>query len=211
MAIKNIIFDLGGVILNIDYQKTTAAFEELGIPNFQALYTQAKQTQLFDHYETGKIDPETFVRQLKNMLPDRISEEEIIAAWNAMLLDLPAERLRFLKTVRTAYNTALLSNTNPIHLVHFHEQLKRVHGEPSLDPYFDGVYFSSSIGFRKPHAEAFHYVCNKHGYTPSETLFVDDSIQHVEGAQKAGLQSLYLDTDKSDVIELLHPFLTKLD
>ncbi len=211
MEIKNIIFDLGGVLLNIDYNKTIAAFEQLGIPNFESLYTQAKQTKVFDHYETGKIDSTRFVNQLKTMLPHSISKKEIITAWNAMLEDLPSERLEFLSAVNKAYNTALLSNTNPLHLEVFHEHLRLVHGQKSLQPYFDGVYFSSDIGLRKPNAEAFIYVCNQHDYEPAQTLFIDDSLQHVEGARHAGLQSIYLATEQTNVIDLLRPLLTKLN
>lgn len=211
MEIKNIIFDLGGVILNIDYNKTIAAFEQLGIPNFETLYTQAKQTKVFDHYETGKIDSTRFVNHLKTMLPHPISKKEIIKAWNAMLGDLPSERLEFLSAVNTAYNTALLSNTNPLHLGFFHDHLRHVHNQESLQPYFDGVYFSSDIGFRKPNTEAFIYVCKQHDYDPSQTLFIDDSLQHVEGAQRAGLQSIHLNTEETNLIDLLRPLLTKLN
>ncbi len=211
MEIKNIIFDLGGVILNIDYNKTIAAFEQLGIPNFETLYTQAKQTKVFDHYETGQIDSTKFVNHLKTMLPHPVSNEEIITAWNAMLEDLPSERLEFLSAVNKAYNTALLSNTNPLHLEVFHEHLRLEHGQKSLQPYFDGVYFSSDIGSRKPNAAAFIYVCQQHNYHPSQTLFIDDSLQHVEGAQRAGLQSIHLNTRETNLIDLLRPLLTKLN
>ena len=203
MAIKNIILDLGGVLLNIDYSKTIEAFKELGIPNFEALFTQAKQEHLFDKYEAGLIDSDAFIEGLKKKLPSTISEEEIKAAWNAMLLDFPNERLDFLLELRKNYHTALLSNTNPIHLKKFHQIIEENNGIDSLDDHFDKVFFSSDMGKRKPSPEIFLEVCEKQGFEPSETLFIDDTEQHVEGAKKAGLKAAHLDIRNQDIIQLL--------
>ncbi len=211
MAIKNIILDLGGVILNIDYNLTIKAFENLGISNFESLYTQAKQEHLFDHYESGKISSEEFVERLGEYLVTQQPREAIINAWNAMLLDLPTERLDFLKDLRLSYNTSLLSNTNPIHIKCFHQIVKEQNGIESLDEFFDHIHFSSDLGMRKPDPDIFEHVCDLHHYVPSETLFIDDSIQHVEGARKAGLNAFLLDTNKDEIKELVTSLLTKLN
>jgi putative hydrolase of the HAD superfamily len=211
MAIKNIILDLGGVILNIDYNLTIKAFQSLGISNFESLYTQAKQEHLFDHYEAGKIHSDEFVEKLGEYLDTQQPSGKIIKAWNAMLLDLPEERLTFLKVLRSSYNTSLLSNTNPIHIKCFHEIIKEQNGIKSLNEFFDHVHFSSDLGMRKPDPDIFKHVCDLHNYSPSETLFIDDSMQHVEGARKAGLHAFLLDTKKDDVKELVTSLLTKLD
>tara|TARA_B100000508_G_scaffold141097_1_gene147112 strand:- start:224034 stop:224660 length:627 start_codon:yes stop_codon:yes gene_type:complete len=207
MEIRNIILDLGGVILNIDYYKTINAFQKLGIPNFDELYTQAKQEHLFDDYESGKIDSNEFLTRLSEHFNVSRSREEIINAWNAMLLDLPQERLEFLSSLKKKYRTSLLSNTNPIHIECFHEIIKRENNIDSLNPYFDHVHFSSDLGMRKPDPEIFEHVCKLHNYVPSETLFIDDSSQHVNGAKEAGLQAYYLDTEKSNVIDLVSSLL----
>ncbi len=199
--------DLGGVILNIDYYKTINAFQKLGIPNFDELYTQAKQEHLFDDYESGKIDSNEFLTRLSEHFNVSRSREEIINAWNAMLLDLPQERLEFLSSLKKKYRTSLLSNTNPIHIECFHEIIKRENNIDSLNPYFDHVHFSSDLGMRKPDPEIFEHVCKLHNYVPSETLFIDDSSQHVNGAKEAGLQAYYLDTEKSNVIDLVSSLL----
>lgn len=211
MAIKNIVLDLGGVILNINYQLTIDAFKKLGIPNFDALFTQAKQGHLFDYYESGKIDSDEFIKRLEGFLETEKSSSEIIGAWNAMLLDLPAERLTFLHELRRNYNTALLSNTNPIHIDCFHQIILENNNIKSLDPFFDHVHFSSDLKMRKPDPKIFSYVCELHNYKPEETLFIDDSIQHVEGAKKAGLNAYFLDTKKNDVINLVTSLLTELN
>lgn len=211
MDIKNIILDLGGVILNIDYHRTIEAFQQLGIPNFNELYTQAKQDHLFDDYEAGKIDSETFLTRLEAYFETPPSRSAIIDAWNAMLLDLPQDRLEFISHLRSSYNTSLLSNTNPIHIESFHETIKRDNQIKSLDPFFDHVHFSSDLGMRKPDPEIFLHVCQMHQYEPRETLFVDDSSQHVEGAKKAGLRAFLLDTEKSDIESLLRSLLTEFN
>lgn len=211
MKVKNIIFDLGGVILNIDYQLTISAFKELGITNFDEIYTQAKQNNLFDDYEAGRINSTSFIKGLQAYLPSQPSEADIIDAWNAMLLDLPQERLKFISGLRNSYNTSLLSNTNPIHIDRFHEIVKKENGIDSLDAFFDHVHFSSDLGMRKPDPEIFTHVCQLHGYETEETLFIDDSIQHVNGAESAGIKAVLLDTTNNDIISLLRSLLTKLD
>jgi len=208
MEIRNIILDFGGVILNINYHLTIEAFKNLGISDFDEIYSQAKQNHLFDSYESGKIDSEVFLNELSNYLENKYSHSQIIDAWNAMLLDLPAERLQFLSELKKDYNTALLSNTNPIHIQKFHEIIQKENKIDSLDSFFDHVYFSSDLGMRKPDKEIFTLVCRQHGYQPNETLFIDDSIQHVEGAKLAGLHSFHLDTSKNDVIQLVRSLLT---
>jgi len=203
MQIKNVIFDLGGVLLNIDYHLTIQAFVDIGMSNFQELFTQAQQSELFDKIEVGEISSDEFLAEIKALMPSYVSEVEIRTAWNAMLLDLPSERLDFLLAVKEKYNTALLSNTNSIHLESFYKELKKVHNLKSLDDYFHKVYFSCDLGMRKPNPETFLRVCELEGFNPSETLFIDDTIQHVEGAKQAGLQALHLDVKNTDVINLL--------
>lgn len=203
MQIKNVIFDLGGVLLNIDYHLTIQAFVDIGMSNFQELFTQAQQSELFDKIEVGEISSDEFLAEIKALMPSHVSEVAIRTAWNAMLLDLPSERLDFLLAVKEKYNTALLSNTNSIHLENFYKELKKVHNLKSLDDYFHKVYFSCDLGMRKPNPEIFLRVCELEGFNPSETLFIDDTIQHVEGAKQAGLQALHLDVKNTDVINLL--------
>lgn len=203
MQIKNVIFDLGGVLLNIDYHLTIQAFVDIGMSNFQELFTQAQQSELFDKIEVGEISSDEFLAEIKALMPSHVSEVAIRTAWNAMLLDLPSERLDFLLAVKEKYNTALLSNTNSIHLENFYKELKKVHNLKSLDDYFHKVYFSCDLGMRKPNPEIFLRVCELEGFNPSETLFIDDTMQHVEGAKQAGLQALHLDVKNTDVINLL--------
>ena len=194
-------------MLNLDYQLTIDAFINLGIHDFQNLYTQANQSDLFNQFEKGKISGESFIAGIKNYLPESAKEDAVISAWNAMLLDLPKERLAFLSELKSEYNTVLLSNTNTIHLDSFHKQLKENHGNESLAPYFHELYFSCDMGMRKPDAEIFTTVCMKEGFKPTETLFIDDSIQHIEGASSIGIQAHHLDVKNDNVIRLVRSLL----
>jgi len=184
-------------LLNIDYNKTMFAFENLGIADFKAVYSQAKQSDLFDLFETGKITEHTFITELKKQLPPQISPKEIITAWNAMLLSLPEERIELLKKIRANYNIVLLSNTNETHITAFEKIISSQNGLENLNPLFDKVYYSSRIQLRKPNAACFHFVLNDSNFNPDETLFFDDSIQHVEGCINAGVKALHVDNSKT--------------
>lgn len=191
--IRHIILDLGGVILNIDYQATAKAFTELGIQNFSEVYSQALQTSLFDDFETGKIDTPIFVAALQQLAGMPLAEQDIINAWNAMLLDFPLRRLQVLQQLQLHYDMVLLSNTNEIHEAAFNKILNDRHGIPNIGVFFDKVYLSHRVGLRKPDVGIFKRILDDTGFAASQTLFIDDSIQHVEGARKAGIQVIHLE------------------
>ncbi|MCB9195398.1 MAG: HAD family phosphatase [Flavobacteriales bacterium] len=202
-GIKNIIFDLGGVILNIDYQLTSTAFSKLGFAEFDDFYTQQRQDSIFDELETGKLGKSEFINLIQNHIP-RASEQEIILAWNAMLLDLPNERVSLLADLSVNFNQVLLSNTNEIHEVAFLKIIENSGADSNkLYPCFDSVYLSHKIGLRKPDAKCFKYVLEQEGWNAEETLFIDDSIQHIEGARREGIKSHHL--KKSETILSLFP------
>jgi glucose-1-phosphatase len=190
--IKAVIFDLGGVILHIDYMLTEKAFKQLGCEDFDKMYSQAKQSPLFDDYETGRIQEEEFIREIRKLLSLNVSDTDIINAWNAMLIDLPAERLHFLQQLRSKYKTYLLSNTNETHIKGFGKIIHEQHGIDGLESYFDKVYYSCRVNCRKPDAEIFNLVLKENNLKKEEIIFIDDSIQHIEGAQKIGIRSVLL-------------------
>ena|ERR1700741_4362952 len=191
-SVKNIIFDLGGVILRIDYLLTEKAFKDIGCMDFEKKYSQARQLPLFDDFETGRISVQHFVNELKKMLEIEVSDTAVINAWNAMLIDLPASRLHLLKELKSKYRIFLLSNTNEIHIKGFEKIIYEQHGITGLGDYFEKVYYSCRVNMRKPDAEIFELVLKENSLEAGETLFIDDSIQHVEGALKVGLQAKLL-------------------
>ena len=120
--IKNIIFDLGGVILDINFQATINAFAKLGISNFSRLYSQKSQLKLFDEFETGHISSDEFVKEIQQIHSVQISDEHIIIAWNAMLKGIKKNKLDYIKNLKSNYRTILLSNTNEIHISAFEKE-----------------------------------------------------------------------------------------
>ena len=191
-TIDAIIFDLGGVILNIDYQLPVKAFKKLGIENFNELFSQVTQSNLFNDYETGNITSEDFIKEIKKQLPEDTSEEAIINAWNSILLDLPEERLFSLEKAAENHRIFLLSNTNALHIDSFNQYLLNNLQLPSLEPFFETLYLSYEVGLRKPDLRIFEYVLQDAGLAPERTLFIDDSIQHIQAASELGILTKHL-------------------
>ncbi|MDI1352650.1 MAG: HAD family phosphatase, partial [bacterium] len=147
MTIKTIIFDLGGVIINLNYTLTVQAFKSLSGHNFDKIYSQFKQSDLFDRYETGQIDDHAFRKGLTDELDLPMEDEQFDAAWNAMLLDLPKERLEFIKQLRQeGFATFLFSNTNGIHLKKVFEICQKTAEVNDFSGCFDKEYYSHIFG-----------------------------------------------------------------
>jgi len=186
-AYDQIILDLGGVILDIDYGASVRAFQSLGFEDFDNQYSQARQSGIFDDLECGRIEPAEFRQWIRSRIS--VSEEAIDKAWNSMLLGLPPQRMLFLEHLSSKKPLYLLSNTNEIHIQAFERIIEDGVGLNRFLSCFQEVFYSSRIGKRKPNTSTFQWVMESNRMTPSRTLFIDDSIQHVKGAQEAGLVS----------------------
>lgn len=198
---KAILFDLGGVLINLDYQQTEDAFIALGLTDFRERYSQLAQTDLFDRFETGQISAFHFVNRLLDMLPSGINANQVVHAWNAMILDFPAERLKWLESLKDSHALYLLSNTNELHIPAVRRSLEKSVGHQQLEHYFHETYFSSEIKRRKPDVTTFEWFLDQTGLQASEVLFIDDSPQHIAGAKAAGIESVLLEKGR-DVREL---------
>lgn len=207
MQVKNIIFDLGGVIIDIDYHLASAAFKKLGIVDFDNFYSKAKQSTLFDDFEKGIISNTQFRNTLRQYLPDEISDRQIDDAWNAMLIGIPSHRIDFLQSLAKRYRIFLLSNTNKIHIDAFTSMNDEKFGKGYFESIFEKYYYSSVIGMRKPEAEIFEFVLAENKLIKEETIFVDDSIQHVEGALNTGLHAELLKVEVGESIEVKYNYL----
>lgn len=190
--VENIIFDLGGVLLDIDYNLTRTAFEKLGVAHFDTMYSQSDADQLFQKLETGKIAEENFYKEFSRYTGLHLSPEDTRNAWNAMLLNFREESLRFLDDLRHRYKIFLLSNTNHIHIDWFKNRFHETKREKPFDEYFSRVFYSCDIGLRKPDVECYEWVLNELSVEAGKTLFIDDSEGNIEGAKKAGLQTIRL-------------------
>jgi putative hydrolase of the HAD superfamily len=194
--IKNIVFDLGGVILNIDMKLTETALQRMGV---DALSKHDKQTAMplfFRDYEAGRIDDTIFISSIRSLTSKPVTDEEIVKAWNALLLDFPQERIELLKGLRNKYRLFLLSNTNAIHHKQFQQQLYQQTGH-YLEELFEKTYYSHTIGLCKPDEAAFQFVLKENGLNPSETLFIDDTAMNLSGAEKAGMHVYHLSADNT--------------
>ncbi len=206
-GIRHIIFDLGGVLLNLDYDATQRAFEACGVSDIRQRLSQRSQDSFFDDWEIGAIDRAAFITGMQGCCGNvSISEDQIVGAWNAMLLDFPIRRLQLLQQLRGHYDLFLLSNTNEVHEAAFNEILMKAHGIPSIAHFFDKVYYSHRMGMRKPGKEIFQRILDENQLKPEHTLFIDDSPQHIETARSLGIQAIHL--DKGMTIEE-HVFLPK--
>jgi glucose-1-phosphatase len=187
--IRNIIFDLGGVIINIDYDRTAAAFRNLGLDNFDEIYSKAKQEKIFDKLETGHLHEDHFRDELLKHLPKNVTVADVDKAWNAMLLDFPTSRLDFIYELKKHYRIFLLSNTNFIHIREFLPIADEQVGKDRFEAAFEKIYYSCEVGMRKPDMEIFEFVLNENNLVAAQTLFIDDSPQHIEGALKTGIHA----------------------
>lgn len=189
--VKYLIFDLGGVIINLDTSLTIKAFSELVNKSPQQILDFADQHPGFHAYEKGEISDSDFRDVIREMCTRELSDNAINKAWNAMILDLPSERISFLKSMRQNHEIFLLSNTNFIHMERVNE-VRREAGHPEFNQLFDQEYYSHLIGKRKPDADIFEQVLQEHNLDPEYTLFLDDNASNIEGAKRLGIQTLHV-------------------
>ena len=192
--LPNLLFDFGGVIIDIDYERTPEAFRRLSRRGHAAHYTQAAQAGVFDQFETGRISPAEFRQALRELYELDATDAQIDAAWHALLLDVPAERLALLAQLRArGHQTALLSNTNQLHIEEINRRLARQYGlQNGIADCLDRVFYSQEVGLRKPGEEIFHHALREMNWQPADVLFIEDSPQHVATARRLGLRVLHL-------------------
>ncbi|GAB3419063.1 HAD family hydrolase [Niabella aquatica] len=195
--IKNLLFDFGGVLYNLDFKRTFSAFEAMGFSKFEdTMFSQYTADPLFQHLETGKISPEAFYGRIKQMAPQPVTNEQIRDAWNAMLINFRIPSLDFLVSLKEKYNLFLLSNTNQIHYDHFTRQLQQQTPYHSLNDFFTKAYYSHIIGLRKPDTEVFEFILQDAAIKAEETLFIDDSYTNFPNAEKLGMKIYLLEPGK---------------
>lgn len=202
---ENIIFDLGGVILNLDYNKTVEEYRN-HIKNLDETVFFGKETQLpfFSDYEIGSISTKDFIHRFNEYYKLKISFEEFCRCWNAMIFDFPIERILLLDRLRkTGKKIFLLSNINELHEFAVEDSFGKLGLGTRFFDYFHNVYYSHRVGLRKPTLEIFEHVIKDNGIEKNETIFIDDSLHHVIGSRNFGIEAIHL--EKPSTIET-HPF-----
>ena len=192
---KAIIFDLGAVILNINYQNTIDEFTKLGVNNAATFYSKKVQTNLFNQIETGMISSNEFLKALQKETKN-VNINQVEKAWNAMLLDLPEERIQLIEKLKNNYSIYLLSNTNAIHIDAIKKQLGK-RKWLAFCKLFDKMYLSHELGLRKPDVKIFEYILNEQKLKAEEVFFIDDSPQHIASAKKIGIHCHHLLDDEN--------------
>ncbi|HRH62710.1 MAG TPA: HAD family phosphatase [Bacteroidia bacterium] len=190
--IKNLVIDMGGVIIDIDYNLTARAFEKHGIKDFEHIFTQAKQLGFIDEFEKGTITPSLFRNELKKCANIQLSDDLIDTCWNALILDFTQEKLQLVQALSKQYNLFLLSNNNAIHFQKLISKIEQVVPFTDFSSLFLKNYYSHQLKMRKPDAEIFNYVLQQNNLLRDETLFIDDSIQHIQSAEKIGIPCLFV-------------------
>jgi putative hydrolase of the HAD superfamily len=205
--IKNIIFDLGGVLYDIRYENIADTFRTYGLPDFEQLYAQAGQAKEIDLFEEGKITSEQFRTFIRSLTIVYLTDQQIDEAWNAILIDLPARRIELLEELRKRHRLFLFSNTNEINCIEFERSVTEKYGENIFETCFEKAYYSHTLRLKKPKPEAFQKICTEQNLLPEETLFIDDTERHILGAQKAGLQTYWLHQENLEDCKIIKEFL----
>jgi FMN phosphatase YigB (HAD superfamily) len=196
MKIDAIIFDFGGIFLDIDYKKTSRAFKNLGMVHFDEYYQQSFTNPLFADFETGKIDDKEWLDGLRQESGCNLTDTQMIDAWNAMLGKFRPSSISYLRSLKNKVPVFLLSNTNVIHHHAFHNIHEEQFGNRDFDSGFDKAYYSHVIQIKKPDAGAYKIILQENGLLAATTLFVDDTEKNIVGAEAVGLQTLFLKNNK---------------
>ncbi|MCX6296110.1 MAG: HAD family phosphatase [Bacteroidetes bacterium] len=200
--IKNIIFDLGGVIINIDNSLLIQAFSKIGLPDFEEFFCKNEYRNLFNDFEKGLISSQNFRNALKVNCNPGTTDEEIDTAWNSMLLDIPKERMDLLMQIKSTYRIFLLSNTNEIHMRFINNYITEKFQINDFYNIFEKVYLSFEVNMQKPDAKIFELIINQNNLVSEETLFIDDTMQHIESAKEQKIKTLLLDIKTQSIVNL---------
>lgn len=202
--IKNIVFDLGNVLLDLNLDKTETAFRELLQEEFETAYLKYESNRLFERLEVGRISPFEFIKGMRSATEFPITDDEVIDGWNALLGDMPQSRIDFLKELGQNYNIYLLSNTNAIHMMWLDEYLQE-HYEMSIQDFtklFKKHYFSFQVQMRKPDVDIYEHVIQDSGIDPAVSLFIDDREDNIRTAKACGFQT-YLHDPRMNIASVL--------
>lgn len=189
--IKNIIFDLGGVLLNINPLLSLLELEKTSGINKEELISKFVDTQIFEKFDTGILTPDQFRSGLCGIMNTNVSDSEIDRIWNKLILDIPGHRVKLLQELRKNYKVFMLSNTNRIHFDHYTREFIEIYGM-NLTDLFDHVFVSHEIGIHKPDAGIYMYVLENANILASETIFFDDSLSNIRAAELLGIRGIQI-------------------
>lgn len=195
--IKNIVFDFGGVLLDLDIERSfieLALVLDMDTNDLQILVD--KMMPYLSRYEKGEINSETFIWHVQKLTSKQVDPRELIEAWNAMLLGWNPVKLEQLEQLSSKFNLYLFSNTNELHMQWVLKDLKLNHGITDFDQrFFKKAYYSYKVGKRKPDAETYRFILDDAGILGEESMFIDDTEQNAIAAGEAGFQAVHHPTN----------------
>jgi FMN phosphatase YigB (HAD superfamily) len=202
---QNIIFDLGGVLLNLNFGAIERRFQELLGNDYYLLFRDLKTQNIFNKFEIGAFSEEIFLDYF--LKSTKLTHEQVLTAWNSILLDLPLHRLDFLKRLRKDYNIYLLSNTNYTHVQKIEADLKTQYGiQDFRKEFFEIGYYSFEMGMRKPENRIFQAVLEDANLNAADTIFIDDNKNNIKSAANLGIQTI-LHEPNAEIEPVLMAFL----
>ena len=194
--IKNIIFDLGGVVLDIDETIVYKELEKLGISTSELAHSK-EFIEIMSKFDTGIYTAPTFRKKIKALIgQEKMTDQKFDSIWNAMLLDIPRERVEAIEKIKKHYKIFLMSNTNEIHYDLYVRDLQLRFGYREFDELFNKSYFSFAEHLEKPDPRFFELILDHEGLLPEETLFIDDSKKNIEAAQALGIHTYNIRRDE---------------
>jgi putative hydrolase of the HAD superfamily len=208
MAIKNIIFDFGNVLLDIDMERAAREIQGLMGAGYAAARARLARDKVFELYEVGGLTTPDFVDSIRFASDPPLTVEQVIGAWNGIFIGMPAERFDMLLRLRERYQVFLLSNINDLHERWINAYMEREHGIHDFERrYFDAVYYSHLIRLRKPDREIYEYVLADAELVPEETIFFDDLEVNIAGARLVGIQGILHPpgTEITEAVRLIVP------
>ena len=189
--IKNIIFDLGGVLYDIDFSRSVRALSSHGVSLTEQDWSHGNTGDLLDRFEKGLISTKVFLNSIRQQAHRHVTLVQVHEACCALLVGFRTERIELLQSLKQRYNLFLLSNTNEMHIKQVNEELSRDFSVGNLQQLFTHAYYSYDLQMRKPDVAIFYHVLEEQGLLAGETLFIDDSSLNTQAAASCGLQVLH--------------------
>ncbi len=190
-SITTLIFDLGGVLVDLDWDRCTQEFRKIGVAEITELLSTTVQTDFILDFESGKISTEEFRDKMRSFSKQEITDKQIDAAWESFLIDVPQEKLDLLLELKKRYRVVMLSNTNPLSFAVCRDKIFKKDGK-TINDYFDKLYLSYEMKLCKPGKEIFEQLLKEENIAPNEALFLDDGDPNIETAKLLGIQTRFV-------------------
>lgn len=208
--IKNIIFDLGQVIINVNPPAVKEVMKKKGVGNVDELHIHLVEKDAYHQLETGMLSPDGFRKKVKDIVDIPLTDDDVDEAWNAMLLDIPRERVKFMTRLKSKYKLYLLSNTNHIHWLNYDRYFQDHFDYPSINTFFSHCWYSYLMGVRKPDPKIFRMVMEEGNFKPGEVAFIDDLKDNVDAAAEHGIVAVHLPAG-TEIMDLFSESLELID